>query len=202
MTAGAGARLGRAAGLALALGACAQAGPLTDIRDAAPADLPERPDTVSALQQGIALLRAKEPELAYRAFLQSLRTEHEPAAALAGAGMASQALGLLGRARWYLERSAELAPHSHVTQNNLGVVLYNLGEYAEAEAAFRAAFALSSGRNAAAGRNLEMAERRRAHDALPAEAPGPRIERLGDSAYRLVPAGEDPAGQTQDVESE
>ena len=139
-------------------------------------------DSRSALEQGLSLLRAGQPDRAHAAFMRALRLGRHPAAALTGAGLAAEARGLLTRARDYLEAASRRAPESMVVQNNLGVVLFRLGEYGAAHRAFRRAFALSSGRNRAARRNLD-----RAADAVAGTMPAsdPRV------THRLSRAGAD-----------
>jgi len=142
----------------------------------------------SALEAGLALLRANQPGDAHDAFMRALRTGRYPAAAFTGAGLAAEAQGMLTRARDYFEAARRIAPDSHVVQNNLGVVLYRLGEYGGAHRAFRAAFALSSGRNRAARRNLDMAAAAvAAHADLPDPSVTHRLSRTGPGRYRLSP---------------
>ena len=157
-------------------------------------DLPEyRARGATALSLGLALLRADQPDRAHAAFVRALRSGRHRAAALAGAGLAAERQGLMTRARDYFEAAAELAPESDTVQNNLGVVLYRLGQYGAAHRAFRTAFALSSGRNRAAERNMlraaaavEARTRHRDPDARHA------VERRGDSEYVLVALPREP----------
>jgi len=182
-----------AAGLALA--GCAESGPL--------ANLEARPDNpvVSApapanggyLAMGKRLLASDEPELAYDAFLASIRTEGLTAEALTGAGIASEKQGLLTEARRYFERALTLDPESLAANNNLGVVLFRLKEYYPARDAFRAAFALSSGQNDIAERNLNRVEEvvaqiEEAEKSDPAASY--RVVRLGTREFRITPAPE------------
>jgi len=164
----------------LALGACAATGPFR-----APGP-PAEPPPGGFLAEGLRLLEVGSLQGAERAFIRSLRTEDRPAAALTGAGLAAARRGLLRKAHRFFRQAHDLAPGSPVANNNLGVVLYRLGRYAEARRAFRTAFAVSSGKSDMALYNMELAEA-----ALAREAPRPDpavthgLQRLGSSEYRL-----------------
>ncbi|MEM1343322.1 MAG: tetratricopeptide repeat protein [Pseudomonadota bacterium] len=142
---------------------------------------------ISSLERGIAFLRVGEPDLAHKAFIRALRVEEHKAAALTGAGIAVERQGLLSLAKRYFEAARTMAPQSDVAHNNLGAVLYALGEYGQAHQAFYAAYALSSGRNDMARRNMELSKR-----AMQAGFPEPdplershTLERVGRNEYRL-----------------
>jgi Flp pilus assembly protein TadD len=113
---------------------------------------------VSYLSQGNRLLAAREPDLAMKAFLNSMSAEGISAEAMTGAGIAAQQQGLLTAARRYFTQASELDPNSVVAHNNLGVVLYMMNEYYPARDEFRSAYAISSGKSAMAERNLNRAE--------------------------------------------
>lgn len=141
----------------------------------------------AALERGIALLHAGDPREAHRAFVRAIRTSPDKAAALNGAGLAAEAQGMVHLARRYFEAAAAAAPRSDVAHTNLGVALFRLGDPAGAAAAFAAAARLSEGKNAAAVRNLALAEQ-----VLSAGRPRPpsalvthRVDRLGPGHYRL-----------------
>ena len=142
---------------------------------------------------GKRLLAANEPELAYDAFLTSIRLEGLSAEALVGAGIASEKQGLRTAARRYFEQALEIDAESLIAYNNLGVVLFRLKEYYPARDAFRAAFALSSGRSGIAQRNLNrteavVAQIEEAEQSDPAVSY--RVERLGTSEFRITPSVE------------
>lgn len=183
--------------IAALLGACEQqTGGLSEL---------EKPVTVSTrkgetyLELGARLLYAREPELAQKAFTASLSHEGVSVQALTGMAIAVQQQGLLTESRRYLERARDLAPDSVTTNNNLGVVLFALKEYHAARNAFRVAYALSSGTNELAERNLNeidevIAQIDETGEVDPAITY--RVERLGSSEFRLVhtdPAGPGPA---------
>ena len=142
----------------------------------------------SYLDLGRSLLQQNRVDLARDAFIRSLRTEGASAAALTGAGIAAERQGLLNDAKSFFLRARKVAPQSVLAHNNLGAVHYRLGEYHAARRAFQAAFALSSGSNSIAGKNLGLAEIaiQRAKDNSPQPARNPiQLQRLGSGAYTL-----------------
>jgi Tfp pilus assembly protein PilF len=147
----------------------------------------------TSLDRGVRLLGLGEWDAAYGAFIRALRTEPNQAAALTGAGVAAEAQGQLTRAHRLFELAVSMVPNSPVAHNNLGVVLYKQGRYAEANTAFTTAFALSSGTNAVAHRNLQLTE-----PLVAAQRPvrDPEVthlvQRLGSSEYRLIEAPKTP----------
>ncbi len=172
--------------MAIALGGCEHlpVHPLAKLDPAVQLPAPEG----TYLNMGRHLLASNQIELARDAFIRSIRVEGMSAAALTGAGLASERQGLLHDALRYFQRAATVAPSSILAQNNLGAVLYRLGEYNRAKQAFQAAFALASGTNRVAEHNLGLAdmalERERAADL--ALAPNPRpVLRLGTGEYTL-----------------
>ena len=187
-------RAGRlaAASVVLGLGACAETSHLVEsglFAEAGPFAPPaiEATDADTLIAQGTTLLRAGDHGRAYRHFIRALRTGDRTAEALTSAGLALEAQGQLTAARDFFERARSLAPGSATAHNNLGVVLYRLGDHAGARQAFRAAFAVSSGRNGVAAANLRLAEaeiERRLE--LPEPGVTHRVERAGSSEYRLL----------------
>ncbi len=140
----------------------------------------------SALDRGIELLRLGEPALAHKAFIRAIRTEQDTAAALTGAGVAAERLGQLSKAEAYFQTVAKLSPSSVLAQNNLGVIQFRRGNYVAARHAFQRAFALSSGQNDLARRNILVAEEAlvgRLDDSDVATSHA--LVRLGSSEYRL-----------------
>lgn len=142
---------------------------------------------------GRQLLADDRPDQAHDAFIRSLRVEGVTAATLTGAGVAAERQGMLTEAWRYFDQARLRAPGSVTVQNNLGAVLYRLGELHEARDAFRAALALSSGTSEVAARNLSISEaaiRRTAVGKGPPPAQNPhQLERLGPARYRLSEAG-------------
>ncbi len=153
----------------------------------APPRLPA-PST-SYLDLGRQYLRAGQIDQAKNAFIRSMRVEGLTAAALTGAGLAAERQGLLTEARRFFERAKSRAPSSVLAHNNLGAVLYRMGEYHAAKQAFQAAFALSSGTNRVATHNLalsELAIKQRLRENQP-ELPNPLpLQREGSGEYRIL----------------
>lgn len=186
MTVHARVRLGLMLGALAVLPGCATQGPLANLE--APGALTLGPQQDWYLL-GVQLLRTREPAQAERAFNRSLAVEGAVAATYTGLGIATAQQGLLTRARTHLEQARALAPEDATVHNNLGVVLYDLGEYHAARQAFQAAFLLSSGASEAATLNLAKAEEAiaRAEQPLAVDpAVDHRIERVGSSEYRLL----------------
>jgi len=152
-------------------------------------DMLQRKQGDTWVDVGVRLLAEGEPEVAEMAFVRSLNRDGSSAEALSGMAVAAEKQGQYNKAKRFFELAREEAPDSVLTNNNLGVALYRLGEYYAARQAFKAAFALSSGTSGIAAFNLEMseaavqlnAERSKANPAL-----SHRVVRLGSSEYRLV----------------
>ena len=192
-------RLPVLAGLLLALLVVAGCNQTPGANPFAKVDPPVRLDEpkTSYLDLGRQYLRAGDIDRAKKAFIRSMRTEGLTAAALTGAGIVAERQGLLTEARRYFERARLKAPSSVVAHNNLGAVLYRMGEYNAAKQAFQAAFALSSGTNRVAKHNLALSDLaiRKTRDENLAELPNPMpIVREGSGEYRLLdPNNEKPS---------
>lgn len=158
--------------------------PLAELRS--PAELPQPETTYLAL--GHQLLNRNEDALAMRAYVRSMRIEGVTAANLSGAGVAAERQGMLARALAFFEMALERAPKSVVANNNLGVVLFSMGEFPEARRAFQTAFVLSGGRSTSARRNLSVTEdviaREDADLIAVAENPH-KLQRMGDGLFIL-----------------
>jgi Flp pilus assembly protein TadD len=177
----------------LSLTGCAETGPLAGLesKPKIPAVSAQGAGNGGYLALGKRYLNIDQPELAYDAFMASIRVEGLTAEALTGAGIASEKQGLLTEARRHFDRALALDPESLAANNNLGVVLFRLREYYPAREAFRAAFALSSGQNEIAERNLNRVEEVVAQIEA-AEKSDPavsyRVVRLGTNEFRITPA--------------
>lgn len=173
--------------LVLLLGACGLPDPWSErpAPEAAPAA-----EVESWLSTGKGLLEAGESDLALDAFERSLLAEGPSAAAMTGAGIAAERQGLLTMAQRYFARARDLAPHSEVANTNLGMVLYRLKRYYPARHAFQTAFALSSGRNDLALRNLRLVEEAIAEAEAARRHSDPatnmEVRRLGTYQFELV----------------
>ncbi|QYX57548.1 tetratricopeptide repeat protein [Roseovarius sp. SCSIO 43702] len=145
-----------AAGLALALAGCAN--------DAA---LPENPyapglaskgEAVDGLTVGHRLMRAGEYELALEAFSRAALEEGGlTPEIMAGMGSANLGLRRLGQAETLLRDAIKAEETVPEAWNNLGVVLMEKGEVAEAAQMFRHAYALDNGQSDSIRDNLRLA---------------------------------------------
>lgn len=184
---------GSALGLLLVLAGCAglEPAPFAGVE-------PPPPVTDASIERGRALLATGEYDLAYRTFIQHLRTGDRPAAAFSGAALALEAQGLLYQSQDLFERARDLAPGSATVHNNLGVVYYKLGEYELARQSFRTAFAVSSGQNGMAAHNMAAAERAIEARRVAADpAITMALTRTGRGAYELSAIeGAGPVGET------
>lgn len=147
-------------GLVLALlAACQSTGGLGDDRRGPPPPpgTPRITQPVSQKTVGHRLMAAGEYELALRAYYRAAAEEGMTPELLASIGSANMMLGRLGQAERVLRRATELDPKSVAAWNNLGVVLLEKGEIAEARRVFQLAFALDRGRSAEIRENLRLA---------------------------------------------
>ncbi len=182
----------RAVLAAAALSACAQPSHLAELAGAPP-DLARPPQGVSAAQFGARLLSEGEPELALKAFRLALIEEGASAMTLAGMGAANRELGRIKQARKILLRGVEMYPDDPVLRNNLGVALYDLGDYAGAERQFETAFALTSGGVQDIEHNIgiTMSSKERLAQEQPAPVHSPfTVVPLGNGQFFLLKQGE------------
>lgn len=104
-----------------------------------------RGEAVNGVEVGHRLLAANEYELAIKAFNRAALDQGLNAEILSGLGTANLGLGRLNQAERLLRRATtEYDPYPE-DLNNLGVVLMEKGETAEAVQVFRSAFALDDG---------------------------------------------------------
>lgn len=140
------------------LAACSAGGPFasTDTRNT-PFGADGRGEAVDGLVVGHRLMAASEPELALRAYYRAAAEQGMNADVLSAIGSANLALGRLNQAEQILRRAIEEDPNFVPAINNLGVVLMEMGDYGEARAVFRQAFALDSGQTDSIRQNLANA---------------------------------------------
>lgn len=112
---------------------------------------------VDGLTVGHRLQEAGEYELALKAYYRAAAQHGASADVLSAIGSANLGLGRLGQAEQMLRRALEQEPDFIPALNNLGVVLMEKGQSAEAAATFRKAFALDSGKTDAIRENLRLA---------------------------------------------
>jgi len=145
--------------IALALLAgCASTGvPPNGASPFAPSGVPAGEASVDGLIVGHRLMAAGEYELALKAYLRSAAQHGTSVDVLSALGSVNLRLGRLGQAETLLRRAVEKDETFAPAWNNLGVILMETGEIAEAARVFRVAFALDSGETAEIRDNLRLA---------------------------------------------
>tara|TARA_R100001086_G_scaffold235561_1_gene158527 strand:- start:734 stop:1282 length:549 start_codon:yes stop_codon:yes gene_type:complete len=103
------------------------------------------------------LVRAQEYELALQAFSRAALEDGMTPEIMAGMGTANLGLRRLGQAETLLRDAIKAEDAVPETWNNLGVVLMERGETAEASQIFRHAYALDNGESDAIRDNLRLA---------------------------------------------
>jgi Flp pilus assembly protein TadD len=114
-------------------------------------------DAVDGLIVGHRLMAAGEYELALKAYYRAAADQGMTADVLSAVGSANLHLGRLGQAEQLLRQAVKKDEGFVPAWNNLGVVLMEQGNYAEAARVFRMAFALDSGQTDAIRENLRRA---------------------------------------------
>lgn len=114
-------------------------------------------DSVDGLIVGHRLMAAGEHELALEAYYRAAGQHGLTADTLSGIGSAQLMLGRLGQAETTLRRAVEEGPEFPEAWNNLGVVLMERRQTAEAVEVFRRAYALDSGESDSIRDNLRGA---------------------------------------------
>jgi len=104
-------------------------------------------------------MEAEEFELALSAYQRAASENGVNAEVLSGMGSANLRLGHLQQARTLLEKAVEQYAESASAWNNFGVVLINLGDFQQAQQAFRVAFGVDNGNSELIRRNLIFANR-------------------------------------------
>lgn len=144
--------------LPLGLAACDSAGGF-DLSGGpyAPAGIDEDASGPDGLIVGHRLMAAGEYELALRAYLLSASERGTTVDVLSALGSANLRLGRLGQAETLLRRAVKLDDSFAPAWNNLGVVLMERGDVAEASRVFRTAVAVDSGESDDIRANLSLA---------------------------------------------
>ncbi|OSQ51638.1 tetratricopeptide repeat protein [Marivita geojedonensis] len=112
---------------------------------------------VDQLTVGHRLMAAGEYELALSSFRLAAAEQGLTPEVVSALGSVNLALGRLNQAEDLLRRATKDDPDSPEAWNNLGVVLIERGETAEAAQVFRRAFALDNGESVAIRDNLRLA---------------------------------------------
>ncbi len=100
---------------------------------------------------------AGEYELAIESFTRAALVDGMTPEILTSIGTANLGLRRLGQAEPLLRRAVEEDPDWPIGWNNLGVLLIETGEYAEASQVFQRAYALDNGESDAIRDNLRLA---------------------------------------------
>lgn len=114
-------------------------------------------DAVDGLEVGHRLMAASEYELAMRAFTRAALENGMTPEILTGMGTANLGMGRLGQSETLLRRAVVEAPDWAEAWNNLGVVLMERGQIAEAQRVFQKAYALDDGQSDSIRDNLRLA---------------------------------------------
>ncbi|QGX97536.1 tetratricopeptide repeat protein [Roseovarius faecimaris] len=117
----------------------------------------KRGETVDPMLVGHRLMYAGEYELAIKSFSRAALDQGMTGEVLTGIGSAYLALGRLGQAEDLLRKAIEQEERAPEAWNNLGVVLMEQGEIAEASQMFRRAYALDNGESDSIRDNLRLA---------------------------------------------
>lgn len=112
---------------------------------------------VDGLIVGHRLMAAGEYQLALEAYLRAAGRQGLNVDTLSALGSANLRLGRLGQAEELLRRAVDEDPDFPAAWNNLGVLLMEKGNIAEAVEAFRRAFATDNGNSDQIRDNLRLA---------------------------------------------
>ena len=137
-------------------------------------------EAVDGLIVGHRLMEAGQYELALEAFTRAAATHGLTGEVLTSLGTANLGLGRLNQSETLLRQAVEEEPDWAEAWNNLGVVLMERGETAEASEVFRRAYALDNGESDAIRDNLRLAL---------AKSENSGISELDDNNYKLVRRG-------------
>ncbi|SFS21984.1 tetratricopeptide repeat protein [Yoonia litorea] len=112
---------------------------------------------IDGLLVGHRLMAAGEYELALQAYNRAAVQQGINVDTLSAIGSANLSLGRLGQAERWLRRAVEEDPTFPPAWNNLGVVLMERGQVAEASQVFQRAFAADNGNSDEIRENLRLA---------------------------------------------
>ncbi|WP_341367081.1 tetratricopeptide repeat protein [Yoonia sp. BS5-3] len=115
------------------------------------------PSNVDGLTVGHRLMAAGEYELALKAYNRAAAQQGFNVDTLSAIGSANLRLGRLGQAERWMRRAVEEDPLFPPAWNNLGVILMERGQIAEASEVFRRAFAADNGNSDEIRDNLRLA---------------------------------------------
>ncbi|RMD91022.1 MAG: tetratricopeptide repeat protein [Alphaproteobacteria bacterium] len=153
----------------------------------APSGQPARGQTVDPLLVGHRLMAAGEYELALETYHRAAASHGLGAEVLTAIGSAELKLGRLGQAEAHLRLATSRDDTFVPAWNNLGVVLMEQGNYAEAARVFRKAFALAGGASPQIRENLALALAKLENPGYDDEnTERPALVRRGEGDYLLL----------------
>ncbi|PRX38312.1 Tetratricopeptide repeat-containing protein [Meinhardsimonia xiamenensis] len=153
----------------------------------APTGTPARGEAVDALVVGHRLMAAGEYELALDAYHRAALEHGLTAEVLTAIGSAELKLGRLGQAERHLRLATQRDEGFVPAWNNLGVVLMERGNHAEAVHVFRKAFALDAGSTPQIRENLALALAKQENPGYDDQNTGkPALLRRGEGDYLLL----------------
>lgn len=123
----------------------------------APTAIKRGAEAVDGLTVGHRLTAAGEHELALKAYLRAASEQGITVDVLSAIGSANLQLGRLGQAERILRQATKKDASFVPAWNNLGVVLMETGQIAEAARVFQIAFGLDRGQSARIRDNLRLA---------------------------------------------
>ncbi|MDM8168590.1 tetratricopeptide repeat protein [Roseovarius sp.] len=143
-------------------------------------------EAVDGMLVGHRLMDAGEYELAIDAYSRAALQQGMTAEVLSGIGTANLKLSRLHTAERLLRQALDKDERSPEIWNNLGVVLMERGEIAEAEQVFRRAYALDNGQSDSIRDNLRLAlEKSEISEYTPEEEQDYKLVRRGTSDYLI-----------------
>lgn len=144
-------------------------------------------DEVDGLIVGHRLMAAGEYELALKAYYRGAAEHGATVDVLSAIGSADLKLGRLGQAERMLRDAIKVDETFVPAWNNLGVVLMEKGEVAEASLVFKTAFALDSGQSDEIRNNLRLALAKLENPAYdPPQESNFSLVRRGNGQYLLL----------------
>lgn len=143
-------------------------------------------EAVDGVEVANRLMEAQQFELALDAFNRAALDEGLTAEILTGMAAANIGLGRLGQAEKLLKHAVMESPELPEAWNNMGVLLMERGETAEAVNVFRKAYALDNGENDAIRDNLRLAlEKMENPDNTGVQNEEYKLVRRGSSQYAI-----------------
>lgn len=173
--------------LLLLLAGCQMAGGNSGAPSAKPSDVPYGATARENFEIGNQLMDGGRYDAALKAYYRAAAQDGLTVDILAALGSANLKMGRLTQAETVLRQAVAREPEFAPILNNLGVVLMEKGETAEAIAFFRKAYAQDSGASDEIRDNLRLALAKFEKTAYPAANKQSEfaLVRYGGGAYRL-----------------